>query len=268
MEATQNWEALSQDFTRFNGKLNRVKSVNVNSAALREEANQLAQKYLRTVRPFLNAAGLQAEVNVLDPAFGAFLQLSEGNNALVSYKRRARVIRKNISKVKGLLAISAGSTGGAHDGPSVDEKKLIETLGKLVPSAAMSYQQALADCKDSKRISFRGPALELREALRDILDHLAPDKDVMDSDGFKLEKDRTQPTMKQKVRFILKACGQNKTTTSAPEDSAKTIEAMIADLTRSVSNFSSMASHVATERQNVIRVKRYTDALLYDLLEL
>jgi hypothetical protein len=72
-----------------------------------------------------------------------------------------------------------------------DEKKIIGMLEALVPSAARSYEQAILDLKDDSRVSFRGPALELREALREILDHLAPDSEVTAAPGYVLS--RTEP---------------------------------------------------------------------------
>ena len=55
------------------------------------------------------------------------------------------------------------------------EVQIIETLQSLVPTAALSYQQAIRDLADSTRVSYRGPAAELREVLREVCDHLAPD---------------------------------------------------------------------------------------------
>jgi hypothetical protein len=59
-------------------------------------------------------------------------------------------------------------------------------------------------------MSFREPAAELREVLPEVCDHLAPNADVMNSPGYKPEKDergkdRTPLTMKQQVRLIQKA---------------------------------------------------------------
>ena len=47
---------------------------------------------------------------------------------------------------------------------------------------------------DQTRISYRGTAAELREVLRELLDHLAPDADVLKS-GIRLEAGQTTPTM-------------------------------------------------------------------------
>jgi hypothetical protein len=87
-----------------------------------------------------------------------------------------------------------------------EDEQTIRKLDALVPSAALSYEQAVLDLKDDSRVSFRGPALELREALREILDHLAPDSTAVP--GYVQEKDRDGPTMKQKVRFVMKKKGK------------------------------------------------------------
>jgi hypothetical protein len=149
-----------------------------------------------------------------------------------------------------------------------DENKLLKAIEQLVSSASVSYRQALADLQDDKRISFRGPALELREVLREILDHMAPDNEVVASPGFQLDKGRPGPTMKQKVRYVLKKRGDGRTKASSPEDSASAIDAMIGELTRSAYDLGSLATHVASERRQVVQVKRYIEAVLHDILQI
>ena len=54
---------------------------------------------------------------------------------------------------------------------SSDEEKLIETLEKMLPSAADSYKQSIIDLQSQiARLTFRGIAAELREVLREVLD--------------------------------------------------------------------------------------------------
>jgi hypothetical protein len=133
---------------------------------------------------------------------------------------------------------------------SEEDEQIISKLDVLVPSAALSYKQAVFDLKDNSRVSFRGPALELREALREILDHLAPDDDVTAAPGYVHEKERIGPTMKQKVRFIMKKKGK-RSSSDAPEQAVTTFEEAIAALTRAVYERSSKAAHAASERQTV-----------------
>lgn len=173
------------------------------------------------------------------------------------------LLAKKITKdpLTSTLEISSGNL-------TLDESKLLQAMEGIVPSAGISYQQAIIDLRDDKRMSFRGPALELREVLREIVDHLAPDKDVVGSAGFLLEKDRLNPTMKQKVRYILRFRGVGKTKAATPEDSTVAIDVILGDLTRSVYNLGSLATHVASERKQVAQVKRYIDAVLHDILEI
>ncbi|NVN84983.1 MAG: hypothetical protein HXX15_02745 [Rhodopseudomonas sp.] len=147
-----------------------------------------------------------------------------------------------------------------------DECKLLESLREVVPSAALSYHQALLDLRYNERMSFRGPALELREVLREVLDHMAPDEKVTGAIGFKLEQGRSSPTMKQKVRYILRSRGVGKTKSASPEGSASAVDEIVSNLTRSIYDLGSLATHVASERRQVLQVKRYIDAVLHDIL--
>jgi hypothetical protein len=147
-----------------------------------------------------------------------------------------------------------------------EDEQIISKLAALVPSAALSYKQTILDLMDDSRISFRGPALELREALREVLDHLAPDSEVTVAPGYVQEKNRTGPTMKQKVRFIMKKKG--KQSSEAPEQAVTAFEEAIATLTRAVSERSSRAAHVASERQTVVQLRRYVVAILHDIISM
>jgi hypothetical protein len=267
------WRFLTHDFSQLASRLDRVSSVNVNASDLRTEAGQLAQRYLSLARPLLLEVGLGDQVLVLDDAFSNLIHLSEGRNSLSSYKKQLKIIRKTLPSVTTSLAMNAGSSAAGRKELAGDELKLLKTLGDMIPTAAISYRQALTDLQDDKRLSFRGPALELREALREVLDHMAPDKEVMSATGYKPEKDqsgkdRSTPTMKQKVRFILKARGAGNATMGSPEDTAMAVDAIVGDVTRSVYQLSSVATHVASERIQVMKVKRYVEAVLHDLLEI
>lgn len=148
---------------------------------------------------------------------------------------------------------------------SGEEEEIIAKLEALVPSAAQSYKQAILDLSDGTRVSFRGPALELREALREVLDHLAPDSEVTAGPEYAQEKNRAGPTMKQKVRFIMKKRGK-RSSSDAPELAATTFEEAFAGLTRAVYERSSKAAHVAGERQTVVQLRRYVVAILHEII--
>lgn len=96
---------------------------------------------------------------------------------------------------------------------------------------------------------------------------LAPDDDVAKEPGFKLEKDAHRPTMKQKVRFILKIRGTPSGAMATPENAVQGIEEILGGLTRSVYNRSSISTHTATDKKEVIRVHVWVRLVLCDLLE-
>jgi hypothetical protein len=151
-------------------------------------------------------------------------------------------------------------------GIAEEDDRIVEKLEAVVPSAALSYKQAILDLRDDDRVSFRGPALELRESLREILDFLAPDNEVTRGAGYVQEKDRTGPTMKQKVRFIMKK-KDKRSSSDAPEQAVTAFEEAIAGLTRAVYGLSSKATHVAGERQAVVQLRRYLVAIFHEILE-
>ena len=150
---------------------------------------------------------------------------------------------------------------------SVDEK-ILSTLRNLVPSAADSYEQALVDLSATDRLSWRGPATDLRESLRETLDHLAPDNDVEDMPGYKPVAGAQRPTMKQKVGYILKNRGISKTLTEPAQNAVDAVDNIIGKLVRSVYNRSSVSTHTPTDRNEVTRIYDFVRVVLCELLEI
>jgi hypothetical protein len=266
-EPAAEWQALCEAFARFGRHIDQARTVNINTSSLRTEARDVAQQYFRQIRPVMQDLGLDEQLEVLNAGFQNILELSDHNNATASYKKQIKLLRKLLPTVTSLIEMNQGIVKSGATTTKEDER-LIDTLEGLVPSAAFSYKQAIIDLADDHRISFRGPALELRETLRETLDHLAPDDAVTSADGYVPEKGRSGPTMKQKVRFILKARGQSKSSSEVPEQTTSTVDEMVGTLTRSVYERSSVATHVASERRTVIQIRRYVVAILHDILEL
>lgn len=228
---------------------------------------------MNVARPYLVRAGLTTDLATLDEHLNRLYELSEGINRTSSYKVCFAAVRKVVPKIAPRLEMEA-ATGSPSDTEPVNpaEGQMIETLGDLIPTAARSYQQAIKDLTDADRLSFRGTASELREALREalreVLDHLAPDDAVMKVRGFQLEAKRTTPTMKQKVRFILRARKEASRATETAETAAEAVDGIIASLARSTYDAGSVATHISGERRSVVQLKRYVEAVLSHLLEL
>lgn len=265
------WNAYWRNVESTNSTLGRTKTVNINKDSLRTAIRELVQEYFRSLRPALVELGVNTDVlAVLDTPAQDLLRLASGRNARVSYLQscraflRARVLAEHEREMK---------LGHAAAAPHVDivaagmETQILATLRRLLPSAALSYEQALRDLRGPPRLSYRGTAVELREALRETLDHLAPDDDVMRSPGFKLEKEASRPTMKQKATFILKARGAPSGAISTPKDAIQRVEDASASLARSVYNRGSVSTHVTTTREEVLTMKPYVDGVLAELLQ-
>lgn len=164
-----------------------------------------------------------------------------------------------------VLGQAANRSAGASTETDV---LIISTLQDVCPSASLAYRQALIDLASADRHSWRGPATELREALRETLDILAPDGDVEAMPGYKPEADAKHPTMKQKVRYILKSRGMGSGQIATPESALQGIEEMLGGLTRSVYSRSSVSTHTPTTRGEVLRVHAWVRLVLCELLEL
>lgn len=223
-------------------------------------------------RPELDKLEIAQDLQQLDASFQHLLALANSQSTIGKYKKVSNAIRalRPEIEVKAELAVSKrlARTGFFGNTLSAMEQGIIDTLEGLVPTAAASYKQAVADLRDSRRSSFRGTASELRECMREVLDHLAPDEEVASGPTFKLEANQTKPTMKQKARFILKARRVAEGARQVPEETVGLIDESVASLPRLLYNQGSVSTHVSQTRTQVAQLKVYTDAILAELLRL
>lgn len=270
---TDTWTSWWGSIDGFAGALRKSKAINVNSTALRDGAKQVVQEYFREVRPELFRLNLPEEnIGTLDELLQRLLELANGRNSKTSYLKVFRDLRKQGPAVEFERELLLGKRVASEDDPTLTatqlEEAILKTLSGLVPSAALSYEQAIRDLADADRVSARGTASEIREALREVLDHLAPDSDVKNSEGFKLEKGRDRPTMKQKVRFILRSRGLSRTSIASPEAAVERITSGTDSLARSLYDRGSLDTHVTTSRREVKQLKLYVDGVFAELLEI
>lgn len=266
---TNLWGLFPQYLKNTDQCLKKSKARHVNTKKEAEIIQFLFQFYFRQLRPLIREKGLDTQV--ID------LNMENLKNLLSkrSYRQAYLEVLKNISKKFSEIEIqNEYFMSEANQKASISmtkvEKNIYDTLLKLDIQIATSYKQLIIDVNDSGRISFKGTIHELREVLREVLAKLAPDTDVEKSVGFKLEKDCTKPTMKQKVRFIFRLREASTNETKVAEDSVMFIEISedkIADLTRNLYNSGSNSSHTKAIRNDVIKSKMYLDAILSHLLE-
>lgn len=148
------------------------------------------------------------------------------------------------------------------------ERLIIKTLSRILPAAAVSYQQCLLDLGGPLRRSYRGVAHELREVLRETLHYLASDADVMAAPGFKLEIGQDRPTQRQKALHVLRNRKLSREETSAPELTVTMVEELAARITRTAYTRGSKDAHTSSSASEVRQLKMWIDAVLGELLEI
>jgi hypothetical protein len=253
----------------FTRAINSGKSERVGSKTLRDQAIEIAGEYFSSYRR--DADQLDVDPSVLDftdKAWQDLVRLAHGRNRRTSYIRSLETIRRGLLQLS-VAILTNRAEYSSEWRPTADERIILETLEKIVPTAALSYRQGCMDLNSADdRISFRGTSTEFREALREVLDKLAPDSELLTDPDFRLDKERTKPTMKQKVRYILRSRGMRRTAIKPATDSIDAIVEMVGAVTRSVYDRASLSTHVMTSSEEVSRIKRYIDNVLFELLEI
>ena len=199
----------------------------------------------------------------------------DGNIAMLlptAYKKILENIRKELGSIEIKREYVTSNLMAQKLGVSKVENSqdilIIKNLKMTVSTAAVSYEQVLNDLK-TDRVSYRGTIAELREVLREVLDYLAPDENVMASPNFHCEENQKKPTMKQKVRFILKKRNKGSTASETAEEATSIVDEGIAKLVRATYNRGSLSAHVQGEgKPEVFQIKRYLDSVLCELLEI
>lgn len=264
---------LIKQLNDFASRIKKNTAVNVNSRTLKQLAIDLASSYFRNFRgDALSILGDSKELYDYDENWQYLIRLAHGNNPNNTYQKVIKNLLKTTKQINVAIYSSITESTGIKSSKitySDAEEILIRTLESLVPSAAASYKQGIADLNSSSpRFSYRGTATEFREAFRETLNHLAPNNEVTKESWFKLGKDQKGPTMKQKVRYILMSREKKSTQRVAAEKTVDLIEALMGSIARAVYDRASLSTHVETTHDEVAQLKRYLDALLFDLLEI
>ena len=249
--------------------LGRASAKQVRAASIIRGSKTLVMQYFESARPAFQESGLDDEsLAGLDKWMQELFTLTQKQALRLRYNRTVKSIEQELNGIEVALVTAPNASSAPERKLDGKESRIATTLMSLVASAGLSYEQACIDLRDDGRRSYRGVAAELREALREALNYLALDKDVLAQPDFRLAKDQKKPSMKQKVRFILASRGKGKTLTEAPENAVSVVEERVGALARSVYNRSSLSTHVGTSKQEVQQIKAYVDVVLGELLEI
>jgi hypothetical protein len=259
-------EQISEEVTKLASVVSSIRTRLVSPTLVQPITRAIARTYFEFVRSELSVnqsrSGL---IDELDYTLQAMLQLATAPREKPAYIGHINELRPYLLEATVDLMKAQGAPRLVL---SKTERDILETLGKMLPSTSTSYEQALRDIAHGGRVSWRGTATELREVLRETIDHLAPNEKVMASPGFQLEEDQERPTQRQKVRFILRARRSSGVALSVAEGSLATVDESIAALARSTYQRGSASTHATSSGTEIRNLKRYVDALLAELLEI
>jgi len=247
--------------------LRKEKTNQVSSKGIRNNTRDFVYSYFREIRKkYLDS--VQNEQNLVDID-------SLAQELLRCAQRRSRkniyvALLSKMSKAVSDLEIKTVSRSLSLRGfrPDGIQQRIIDTLRKVSPSAAASYEQGLYDLAGPERLSWRGPAVDFREALRETLDLMALDGAVTGQSDFKLEPDAKGPTMKQKAVFILRSRRQKESQMKPLTQAIDVVEESIGKFIRFVYSRSSSAVHMQVSREEVRKIKDYVSLVLTELLEI
>jgi hypothetical protein len=259
-------DQISEDVTKLATAVDAPRTKTVPSAVVQPTARRIARTYFESVRPELqgvqNRPGLIEEIDFV----------LQGMLRLATAPREKQAYLGHIAELRPFLLEATidvmKARGSSRLVLSTTERAILQTLERMLPSSSTSYEQALRDIAEGTRVSWRGTATELREVLREVIDHLAPTDQVIASAGFQFEPGQGSPTQKQKVRFILRARRNSSAAVAVAEASLATAEEAVAALARSTYRRSSASTHAPTDSTEIRSLKRYVDALLGELLEI
>ncbi|MGA2324415.1 MAG: hypothetical protein ABSG22_11270 [Sedimentisphaerales bacterium] len=249
-------------------ELGRLSSTQLHSQPRRDTLRQLVESYFQTVRPeMLGKSEQDKDFGIVDSIMQELLVLCHKHATINRYRTLLSKARKVLIAIDSRI-VSSGQMSSKPESLNLIDTNIITTLNKILPSASLSYQQALQDIQTDTRLSWRGPATDLREALRETLDYFAPDADVRAVPGYKQIPDTKGPTMKQKMQYILKSRGISKSAISSAEDATDAVENAVASFVRSVYTQSSVSTHTPTEKKEILRIRDFVRIVLCEILEI
>jgi hypothetical protein len=240
----------------------------VHAQSKRDALRALAEKYFGIIRPsVLPPQAQDPDVSQVDAEMQVLVELCHKHGMANRYKEILKKCRTSLITLDSRLLIS-GSVADRKSQTNETDNLICSTLEKILPSAATAYRQGLMDLAQTSRSSWRGPAADLREALRETLDHFAPDVEVKKDLSYKLETNAKGPTMKQKVRHILKVRGLSRSQSAPAELAAESVDEVLGLFVRSVYTRCSVSTHTSTSRDEVIRIRELVRVVLSELLEI
>ena len=261
-------DQIINDVEAMTRSLSRIRSRQIRTSSRTSAVRSFVRSYFNDFRPILLSASVAEEdFGDLDVNMQNLLRCTHKQ----TLKTRYLSCLGNIKQTLHDLEVNTLIPVGYKKNVATDDLKcqaILETLEKVCPVAAISFEQGLTDLRETDRKSWRGTSVEFREALRELLDVMAPDKNLISQADFKVEGDTKKPTMRQMVVFILKSRRLSRSQQKAPLEAVEVVEIQVGKFVRSVYERSSAATHTQITKDEVIKVRDYITLALVELLEI
>lgn len=240
------------------------RSLQINTPEEIAHVRAVVTTWFQACKPYALIQGLSdSNIAAVDEPLDQCLKLTFTRSKRKVYSRclraACRAFQQNI-----LYPLSLQPPRGAL---TVTANEVYARLNKVAVSLAESYRQVHADLADKSRISFRGTAGELRETLRELLELLAPDEKVKAQSWYSAVEGRKDPTHQQRAKYVLEQRGSGSKPLEVANRAVSLIEDGLSKLVRDMYSRTSAAAHTGKDIEEVQRMLRHFDALVYDLCE-
>lgn len=266
---------LLKDIKTVQTDIQRATSRLVRSEREISSAKVLAQIYFRNTRNAIIKSEL--DPSELDSAFAELIELTNKHSQRSSYlsvlkKAQKKAVELEI-QTEYTYSAEVSSAGSELGGFTRQESSIVEKLKEINPFFADAYIQIILDIRDEKRISFRGVVHEIRELVRGLLNHFAPNEQVMGQVDFQFENRLDKPSMTQKMKYVLNARGLSGSQIDPAKKMTSYLEVqtgILAAMPRSTYSAGSDTAHADSRdvRNEVLRLKRYLDTNICDILQI
>ncbi len=257
---------------RLHSRLRAATSNDVSSAAEKKNIRSVVGAWFSQYQPAaVQIVGEEQYIRSMDEEMLSLLKLASGNSA------RRTVIRSCATAIRHfkddlLIPLSRAYWSQAPQrSPAGRDPEVATRLKRMDEDLGDSYEQAVLDAEDDERLSYRGPAAELREVLTTVLHTLAPNSQVEATEWYResrREGTRSEPTptRAERTKFILRSRAKGSAVTEAAESYMTSVEDRLANVINATYRRGSAATHGGTERDELLKLLPYINALLRELL--
>lgn len=142
---------------------------------------------------------------------------------------------------------------------------ILARLRRESSSLADSLEQALTDLNDQSRLSYMGPAGEVREVMRATVQMLAPDDQVRKQPWYVgIEQGgKRNPSQAERTRYAVQRRGGDRDQIKGHDD---LIDQLVAQITRQTYSTGSTALHSGTLQERVRKLTGWVFAILDEVL--